>query len=45
VHKLYGCRAIPTVPVIDRSGKIVAHFVGARQESELVAALQRAGAE
>ncbi len=45
VHRLYGCRAIPTVMVIDRSGVIVAHFVGRRQESELVAALKLAGVE
>ncbi len=45
VHRLYGCRAIPTVLVIDRSGVIVAHFVGMRQESELVAALKLAGVE
>ena len=28
VHKMYGCRAIPTVLVIDPGGTIVAHFVG-----------------
>ena len=43
VHKLYGCRAIPTVLVIDTGGKVVAHFVGERPEGELVAALKQAG--
>ncbi len=43
VHRLYGCYSIPTVMVIDPAGKIVAHFVGERPESELVAALKQAG--
>ncbi|MBV9613695.1 MAG: TlpA family protein disulfide reductase [Acidobacteriaceae bacterium] len=43
VHKLYGCRAIPTVLVLDPEGKVVAHFVGGRSESELLAALKQAG--
>jgi peroxiredoxin len=43
VERMYGCYAIPTVMVINRSGKIVAHFVGERSENELVAALKQAG--
>ncbi|MBV9763486.1 MAG: TlpA family protein disulfide reductase [Acidobacteriaceae bacterium] len=43
VHKLYGCRAIPTVLVIDPQGRIAAHFVGSREETELIAALKGAG--
>lgn len=43
VHRLYGCFSIPTVLVIDGTGKIVAHFVGERPENELVAALKQAG--
>ena len=43
VHKMYGARAIPTVIVIDRNGVIKAHYVGARSEQELVAALKTAG--
>jgi peroxiredoxin len=43
VHRIYGARAIPTVVVIDRKGVIVAHFVGSRPETELVAALKTAG--
>jgi peroxiredoxin len=43
VQRMYSCYAIPTVMVIDPSGKIVAHFVGERSESELVAALKGAG--
>ncbi len=43
VERMYGCYAIPTVMVINPSGKIVAHFVGERSENELVAALKQAG--
>ncbi len=43
VHRLYGCHAIPTVLIIDPAGKVVAHFVGERPESDLVAALKQAG--
>ena len=43
VHHIYGCNAIPTVLIIDPQGKIVAHYVGERQETELVAALKQAG--
>ncbi len=43
VNKMYGTHAIPTVLVIDPTGKIVAHFVGERSENELVAALKQAG--
>ena len=43
VHRLYGCYSIPTVMVIDPAGKVVAPFVGERQEGELVAALKQAG--
>ncbi len=43
VHRLYGCYSIPTVLIIDAAGKVVAHFVGERPESDLVAALKQAG--
>ena len=43
VHHTYGCNAIPTVLVINPDGQIVAHFVGERSETELVAALKDAG--
>lgn len=43
VHHIYGCNAIPTVLIINPEGKIVAHYVGERQETELVAALKQAG--
>jgi peroxiredoxin/outer membrane lipoprotein-sorting protein len=43
VHHIYGCRAIPTVLVIDPDGKIAAHFIGQRTETELIAALKDAG--
>ncbi len=43
IQRSYGCYSIPTVMVIDRSGTVVAHFIGERQESELVAALKQAG--
>ncbi len=43
VFRTYGCHAIPTVLVIDPGGKIVAHFLGERPETELVAALKDAG--
>ena len=43
VSRVYGCYSIPTVMVIDRTGTVVAHFIGERQESELVAALKQAG--
>lgn len=43
VSRMYSCYAIPTVMVIDGTGKIVAHFVGERSEGELVAALKQAG--
>jgi thiol-disulfide isomerase/thioredoxin len=43
VQRLYRCSAIPTVLVIDRSGTVVAHFVGGRDESELQSALKQAG--
>jgi peroxiredoxin len=43
VHRMYGCRAFPTVLIISPDGKIAAHFVGVRSETELVAALKDAG--
>jgi peroxiredoxin/outer membrane lipoprotein-sorting protein len=43
VHRMYGARTIPTVIVIDRTGVIKAHYVGARSEQELLAALKTAG--
>ncbi|OGF04984.1 MAG: hypothetical protein A2W00_07975 [Candidatus Eisenbacteria bacterium RBG_16_71_46] len=43
VGNLYHVVGIPTLVVIDRKGKIVAHYVGVRPETELRAALGRAG--
>ena len=43
VSKMYAAYAIPTVLVIDPNGTIVGHFVGTREEPELLAALKRAG--
>ena len=45
VSRMYGCSSIPTVVVLDKSGKVVAHFVGQREERDLIAALKQAGAE
>jgi len=45
VHKLYAIRAFPTVIVINCEGIVAAHYVGARTEEQLVAALKLAGLE
>ena len=42
-HQLYGVRCVPTTVVIDRKGKIAAHYVGARGEAQLRRALKSAG--
>jgi peroxiredoxin/outer membrane lipoprotein-sorting protein len=39
----YSVTSIPVVVVIDRDGKIAAHFIGRRSESKLRQALERAG--
>lgn len=44
VHGQYGCRALPTVVVINREGLVTAQYVGGRSEDELRAALRAAGA-
>ena len=44
-HKLYGVRAIPTVFIIDKDGKIAHHFLGGREEPELRAALKSVGVQ
>jgi len=43
VHGLYGVRLAPTTVVIDRKGKIAAHYVGAGGEAGLRRALKPAG--
>ncbi len=43
VHGLYGVRLVPTTVVIDRKGKIAAHYVGAGGEEQLRRALKSAG--
>ena len=43
VHELYGVRWAPTTVVIDRKGKIAAHYVGAGGEAQLRKALKSAG--
>jgi len=43
VHGLYGVRFAPTTVVIDRKGKIAAHYVGAGGEAQLRQALKSAG--
>ena len=43
VHGLYGVRLVPTTVVIDRKGKIAAHYVGAGGEAQLRQALKSAG--
>lgn len=45
VAHTYGCSSIPTVIILDRTGKVIAHFIGTREESDLVAALKQAGLE
>ena len=41
--KQYKVEGIPTLVVIDREGKIAAHFVGVRTEAVLREALKKAG--
>lgn len=41
--ELYEVSSIPQVFVIGRDGKIVVHYIGARSESDLRAALEKAG--
>jgi peroxiredoxin/outer membrane lipoprotein-sorting protein len=43
VARAYSCYAIPTVVIIDPSGKVVAHYVGERSEKEFMASLREAG--
>ena len=43
LHGLYGVRLVPTTVVIDRKGKIAAHYVGAGGEAQLRRALKSAG--
>ena len=43
VHGLYGVRLVPTTVVIDRKGKIAAHYVGAGGEEQFRRALKSAG--
>jgi cytochrome c biogenesis protein CcmG, thiol:disulfide interchange protein DsbE len=43
VIKAYHANAIPNVYVIDRNGVVVKHFVGSREEPELMAAIKAAG--
>lgn len=43
MNELFGVNAIPTVAVIDRSGKLVAQFVGLQTPETLRAALTKAG--
>lgn len=43
MNELFGVNAIPTVAVIDRSGKLIAQFVGLQTPETLRAALTKAG--
>ena len=43
VGRQYKVSGIPTLVVIDREGKISAHFVGVRPEATLREALKKAG--
>ncbi len=45
VSKLFQVTAIPTVIVIDKEGKISTHYIGARSEADLRAALKKVGIE
>lgn len=45
VARQYGVTGIPTVVIVGRDGVVSAHFVGAREEAELRAALVVAGIE
>jgi peroxiredoxin len=40
VHRRYGVRAIPTLPIIGPDGVIRQHFIGSRAESVLRKAMQ-----
>ena len=42
-HQLYDVRLVPTTVVIDRKGKIAAHYVGAAGEEQLRRALKSVG--
>ncbi len=43
VYRAYRANAIPSVFVIGKDGTVRRHFVGAREESEFIAALHQAG--
>jgi peroxiredoxin len=43
VQKMYGVEAIPTLLVLDRHSKVIAHFVGTPEPQALVEALINAG--
>jgi peroxiredoxin len=43
LHELYGVRLVPTTVVINRKGKIAAHYIGAGGEAQLRRALKAAG--
>jgi len=43
VQSKYSITAIPTVFIVDKSGKVSAHMIGGRSEDDLVAALKKAG--
>ena len=45
VHRAYLATAIPNVFVIGKDGTIVRHFIGSREEADLAAAIQAAGAK
>ena len=45
VAGLYGVNTIPQVFVLDRDGRVVTHYVGARTQRDLEAALVKAGLE
>jgi peroxiredoxin len=39
----YNVQSIPTIVIVDKEGRIAACMVGVRPESEVIAALERAG--
>jgi peroxiredoxin len=41
--RAYQVSAIPQTLIIDKDGKVAAHFIGMRSENDLRAALQKAG--
>jgi thiol-disulfide isomerase/thioredoxin len=43
VQSKYGITAIPTVFIVDKSGKVSSHLIGGRSEDDIVAALKKAG--